>query len=553
MTNALKPWEILSDPLRNKGSAFTDRERVEFKLHGRLPFHVSTLDEQVQRRYLNFKAQESSLSKNLFLSALHSRNTTLFYKLVLTHIQEMLPFIYTPTIGEYSLNFSHLYTEPTGLYLSYPLKDQLDTLFSVRDDFDIDVIVITDGERILGLGDLGVGGIAIPIGKLSLYTLFGGIHPKKTLPIIIDVGTDNQELLNDPLYLGWRHPRIKGEAYNTFLEQIVLTIQKWYPHALLQWEDFGRDHAAPLLEKYQNVICSFNDDIQGTAAVVLAALHAAVKLKKENLSQQKIVIFGGGSAGIGICHYLVGAMKALGVSYEEAIQSIYVVDIQGLIHTELTYIPLHQRPFARNYDELKSWKQTDSSYFSLLDVIQRVQPHILIGVSAQPGAFNEEVIRCMGKLHATPIIFPLSNPTSKSEAHPQDILAWTEGRALIATGSPYTDVSYQGNIVTINQCNNAYIFPGVGLGVVACKAKRVTDTMFYKAAEVLSNHSPLLKNEGGSLFPSFTSLREISELIALAVIQVAQEEGLSPLTDEESQKQMIKDTVWYPDYEEERL
>ncbi|MGR3973997.1 MAG: NAD-dependent malic enzyme [Candidatus Rhabdochlamydia sp.] len=552
MKSDLPSLDILSDPLRNKGTAFTDSERTLFSLHGKLPFHVSTLEEQVQRRYLNFQAQSSPLAKHLFLSALHGRNTTLFYQLVLHHIQEMLPLIYTPTIGEYSLNFSHLYTESRGLYLSYPLQDRLDLLFSSFQHEPIDVIVITDGQRILGLGDLGVGGMAIPIGKLSLYTLFGGIHPRRTLPILIDVGTDNTDLLNDPLYLGWRHSRITGDAYDAFLDQIITLIKRYFPQALLQWEDFGKEHAAPLLKKYQQTLCSFNDDIQGTASVVLAALHIAVKLKQEKLSDQKIVICGGGSAGMGICHYLIGAMQTLGISQEAARKCIYIVDVNGLVHTQQSFIPEHQLPFARDEEEIKEWKKTADSYISLSGVVHAVKPHILIGVSAQPNVFTEEIIRCMGQNHKQPIIFPLSNPTSKSEAHPEDLLKWTEGRAIIATGSPYPPVFYEGKYYPIAQCNNAYIFPGIGLGLVASKALRATDRMFYKAAEVLSCYSPLLQTGQGSFFPSFESLRTISEKIALATIEVAEEEGLCCPTDAKSRQEMIQRTVWTPSYEEER-
>lgn len=529
---------ILSDPFRNKGTAFTENERDLFKLHGKLPYHVSTLDEQVERRYANFKAQTTDLAKNLFLSALHQRNEVLFYKLVSEHIAEMLPYIYTPTVGDYSVHFSYLYTEPRGLYLAYPHRDKMEEIFANLEQKDVEVIVVTDGQRILGLGDLGTGGIAIPVGKLSLYTLFGGIHPAKTLPIILDVGTDNPTLLNDPLYLGWRNKRVTGSDYDQFVDRFVKAVQKKYPKVLLQWEDFGKEHARPLLDRYRKKICSFNDDIQGTAAVSLAALLSAVKLEHSQLHEQRIVVFGGGSAGIGICEHLVGAMVASGVSREDALKTIYVVDIHGLVHTGLPDIPPHQRPFAK--------PSSDSKQLDLLATIQKVHPTVLIGVSAQSGAFTEEVITTMARYTDRPIVFPLSNPTSKSEAHPADILNWTKGKAIIATGSPFADVMNQGHLVQIPQCNNVYIYPGVGLGVVASGTPEVTEKMFYKAAEILSLHSPILKSPTGALFPSLENLRAISREIAIGVVQVAQEEGLVSKADP---VKLVDAVIWSPRYE----
>jgi malate dehydrogenase (oxaloacetate-decarboxylating) len=531
------PWMILADALRNKGTAFTEQERDHFKLHGRLPFHVSTLEEQVQRRYANFKAQTTDLGKHLFLSALHQRNEVLFYKLVCEHISEMLPYIYTPTVGDYSVHFSYLYTEPRGLYLSYPHRDKMDEIFTCLDRDNVDVIVVTDGQRILGLGDLGTGGIAIPVGKLSLYTMFGGIHPARTLPILLDVGTDNPTLLSDPLYLGWRHARVTGNDYDGFIEQFVKTVKKKYPRVLLQWEDFGGVHARPLLERYRKQICSFNDDIQGTAAVALAALLSAVKTNHSSLHEQRIVVFGGGSAGIGICEHLVGAMVNAGIPREQAIQTIYVVDINGLVHAGLPNIPPHQKPFAR---------AAESHPMSLLETVKAVHPTVLIGVSGQSGAFTQDVITTMARYTEKPIIFPLSNPTSKCEAHPSDILNWTQGAAIIATGSPFNEVAYKGQAIAIAQCNNVYIFPGVGLGVVACGAKEVTEKMFYKAAEILSLRSPMLKNPTGSLFPPLEELRTISREIAMGVIEVAQKEGLAP---KGSPASLVDATMWSPAYE----
>jgi malate dehydrogenase (oxaloacetate-decarboxylating) len=542
------PEHILSDPLLNKGTAFTSKERDLLKLNGLLPYHISTLEEQVQRRYQNFKAQTTELTKHLFLSALHNRNEVLFYRLVSEHITEMLPYIYTPTVGDVSLHYSYLYTEPRGIYLSYPNRDKIEEIIDSISRSEIDVIVVTDGERILGLGDLGTGGMAIPVGKLTLYTLFGGIHPGRTLPIMLDVGTNNQTLLHDPLYIGWRQPRISGKEYDSFVDRFVRAIKKRFPKVLLQWEDFGRDHAHPLLEKYRHKICSFNDDIQGTASVALAALLTAIKMNHTDLHQQRIVIFGGGSAGIGIANHFLGAMIAAGIPKEKALQEIYVIDIHGLVHQGLSDIPPHQRLFARSQKDISKWKVSNRSLITLLDVVKEVRPTVLIGVSAQGGAFTEEVITAMAKFVERPIIFPLSNPTSKCEAHPADLLQWTKGKAIIATGSPFEEISYSGKKIAIAQCNNVYIFPGIGLGIIACKAKEVSETMFYKAAEILSEYSPMLHAPQGTLFPSFEKLATISREIALAVVKVAQDEGLSPKTDEKTRKKMVDAAIWHPHY-----
>lgn len=545
---------LLRDPLLNKGTAFTFEERDRYQLHGLIPYHVSTLEEQVQRRYHNFRAQPSDLARHLFLASIQSRNEVLFYRLISENITEMLPYIYTPTVGDVSLHYSYLYSDPRGLYLAYPLGDQIEKIIDHLPQQDLDVIVITDGERILGLGDLGAGGMAIPIGKLALYTVFGGIHPARALPILIDVGTNNPTLLSDPLYLGWRHPRITGDEYDTFIDQCVKAIKKRYPQVLLQWEDFGRDHAQPLLERYRHTLCSFNDDIQGTASVALAALLAAIRANNALLQEQRIVIFGGGSAGIGIAHHFLGALRASGVSEEKARSEIYVIDIQGLVHEDLFQIPPHQRYFARSKEEISSWTHIQNpSHITLEEVVKTVKPTVLIGVSTQNGAFTETIIKEMAKGVQRPIIFPLSNPTSRCEAHPVDLLKWTEGKAIIATGSPFEEVFYEGKKVPIAQCNNVYIFPGVGLGVITCKAKEVTETMFYKAAEILSAHSPLLTNPHGNLFPPFEKLRAISREIALGVIQVAEEEGLSQPTDAQTREKMVDDVMWSPVYTDSAL
>ncbi len=545
---AMKPLELLDNPLYNKGTAFTKEERDSFGLHGLLPFHISTLEEQVQRRYENFNDNPDPLSKYIFLSSLQNRNEILFYRLVSEHLSEMVPLIYTPTVGDVSLHFSMLYLQHRGLYLAYPLKDKLEEMIANWTTDDVDVIVVTDGERILGLGDVGVGGMAIPQGKLALYTLFGGIHPSRVLPIMLDVGTNNQKLLNDVLYLGWRHPRVTGDDYYHFVDLFVKGIKKRFPKVLLQWEDFARPNARPLLEKYRDHICSFNDDIQGTASVALAAILGAVKLAKVNLKDQKIAMLGGGSAGLGIADLIVQAMKLEGCSEADARKNFYIVDIDGLIHTQLPHVYPEQKRFAHDVNELKNWQISDRSKVTLLDVVKNAKPTILIGVSTQPNVFTEDIVRTMASNTERPMIFPLSNPTSRSEAKPEDLIRWTNGKAIIATGSPFAPVDFNGKKHHIAQCNNVYIFPGVGLGVVACKTARVTEKMFIKAAHLLSEHAPMLKDPTAGIFPALEDLRNVSREIAITVGHVAEEEGLVPKSSPQEIEQRVDQKIWYPEY-----
>lgn len=544
----IHPESILNTPLYNKGSAFTAGERDELKLHGHLPYHVSTIEEQVYRRYQNFISQPNQLSKFLFLSSLQNRNEVLFYRLVYEHIAEMLPFIYTPTVGDVSLQYSMHYKEHRGIYLSYPTKDKMDEIFRSVQTKQIDVIVVTDGERVLGLGDMGIGGMAIPVGKLSLYTLFGGIHPSRTLPIMLDVGTNNKELLNDPHYMGWRHERMSGKEYDDFVDQFVTLVKKTFPHVLLQWEDFARPHARPLLERYQDAILSFNDDIQGTAAVTLSAVLAATKQSGKKLKDQKIAILGGGSAGLGIASKIVEAMMEEGLSKADALKNFYIVDIHGLIHKQMSIADEEQKIFAQDYSAIQSWKVKDTKNISLLEVVHNAKPSVLIGVSTKSNAFTEEIIKLMASHTPRPIILPLSNPTSCSEAKPEDVIRWTEGRAILATGSPFHPVDYKGRLYAVAQCNNVCIFPGVGLGVVSVKAKKVSNKMFVAAAKELSEHAPILKDEGASLFPSFEDLREISKKIAFTVAKVAIEEGYAEKLSDDKIKALIDQNMWFPQY-----
>jgi len=465
---------------------------------------------------------------------------------VCDNIDEIQPLIYTPTVGEGCRRYSHVFRRPRGLYISYPYREEIAALLDNAPAQNVEVIVVTDGERILGLGDLGVGGMGIPVGKLALYTLCAGIHPATTLPIILDVGTDNQELLNDPLYLGWRHERVRGEEYDQFIEAFVQAVMKKFPNVLLQWEDFSKNNAPRILERYRDRLCTFNDDIQGTGAVTVAGLLAATKLTKTRLSDHRIVILGAGSSAIGICDQIVAAMGAEGVAAEAAKKSLWLVDSQGLVHNERKLDAFKQK-YAQPFDRTTEWKLDDSARVTFADVVRNVHPTILLGTSAQTGAFTELIVRDMAAHTERPIIFPLSNPTSKSEAIPADLIAWTDGRALIATGSPFTPVPFDGREIRIGQCNNSFIFPGVGLGVIACGARRVTNAMFVAAARVLSDFSPALQDPEGSLYPPLERVREISKSVALAVAREAQESGLAEVTNAEGLERSVSEKMWQID------
>lgn len=543
----LSGCRLLTTPLLNKGTAFTTEERDEFHLHGLIPPHVSSIEEQLKRRYANFCSLTSGINKYIFLKSLQDRNEILFYRLASEHCEEMMPYIYTPTVGDASLDYSMLYMQNRGLFLSYQLKDKMEDIIANCTPDDVDVIVVTDGSRILGLGDMGIGGMTIPIGKLALYTLFGGIHPGKTLPIMLDVGTNNNNLLQDPLYLGSKHARIQGREYDEFVDLFIKLIKKRYPKVLLQWEDFSKDNAKSLLHRYEDSITSFNDDIQGTAAVTLSAILAALKGTSRELKDQRIAIFGGGSAGIGIATYLAMYMKKSGLTDKEIFSKFYVLDIHGLIHSAQDIHDPHQRAFAQDYHAIKHWKVQKNDYISLEDVVDHAKPTILLGVSAQPNAFSQSVIEKMSAYCDRPIIFPLSNPTSKAEAIPQDLIEWSKGSAIVATGSPFHPVMFEGKTYPIAQCNNVCIFPGVGLGVTACQATKVTDEMFLRAAEVLSEYAPIIKDPYAPIFPSIKELRKISRTIGIAVATLAIRLGLSNATSKDPVA-LVDNTMWYPNY-----
>jgi len=538
---------ILEDSVRNRGTAFTEEQRSRLGLRGLLPSTVETLEQQVARAYAAFRDQATDIAAHINLRALQDLNETLFYRLLTEHVEETLPIVYTPTVGLACQRFSEIYRRPRGLFISYPDRDHIGEILQNRPRPNIDVIVVTDGQRILGLGDQGVGGMGIPIGKLSLYTALGGIAPERTLPIVLDVGTDNAELLDDPMYLGWRHRRITGDEYFTFVDQFVQAIQAELPDVLLQWEDFATPHALPILDRYRDRLLTFNDDIQGTAAVALAALTAGVTAIGSRMAAQKIVMLGAGSAGIGVCEQIVRAMVADGLSEADARARIYVVDIAGLVTSDRTDLDPAQRRLAQPPGAVPS--PVADRQPSLLDVVKAVGPTALIGLSTATGAFTEEVVRSMTEQVARPIIMPLSNPTSRSEARPQDLADWTQGRALVATGSPFPPMRIDGDRdMPVAQCNNVYIFPGIGLAVTAVRATRVTDSMMTVAAAAVARAAPIHDDPRGALLPARGDLADTATAVARVVAKAAVVDGVAPkLTDEEID-QAISTTRWTPEY-----
>ena len=544
----LPGMDLLDTPLLNKGTAFTEEERNKFGLHGLLPPHIEELNEQVVRAYEAYQQEDNDLERHIYLRALQDTNEVLFYRLLLDHIEEMTPIVYTPVVGQACQQFSHIYRRPRGLFISYPLCDSIPALLQNRPNPQVDVIVVTDGERILGLGDQGVGGLGIPIGKLSLYSLIGGIHPERTLPIILDVGTNNAERLNDPEYLGWRQERITGQEYFDFVDRFVEAVKQELPQTCLQWEDFATPHARPILERYRDQLLTFNDDIQGTAAVTVGAILGAVKVTGKSLKDQQIAMFGAGSAGIGVADGLRAAMKSQGLSEQEARSRFWFVDRDGLLHSGRKDLSPEQSSYAQPEERVSGWTRTSNGHVGLADVIGNIEATILIGLSTAGGAFKEAIVREMASKVERPIIFPLSNPTTKSEATADDLIRWTEGRALVATGSPFAPVNYGGRTIPIAQCNNVYIFPAIGLGVVASGARRVTDSMMLAAARALAENSPALKDSSASLLPPLTDIRRVAAEIALAVGFEAQEEGFAPKTTEEELRQRVIRNQWTPAY-----
>ena len=542
---------LLATPLLNKGTAFSERERHEFNLTGLLPHRFETIEEQAERSYLQYQSFKADINKHIYLRYLQDTNETLFYYLIEQHLQEMMPIIYTPTVGEACERFSEIYRRARGLFISYPDRYRLDEILHNATKDNVKVIVVTDGSRILGLGDQGIGGMGIPIGKLSLYTACAGISPAYTLPIMLDAGTDNQRLIDDPMYIGWKQPRVNNEEYNEFLECFIRAVEKRWPNVLLQFEDFQQQKALPLLERYQNQICCFNDDIQGTAAVAVGSLLAACRSKQETLSQQTIVFAGAGSAGCGIAEQIIMQMKAEGLSDKGARNKVYMVDRHGLIIDDMGELYDFQQRLAQSAQCRQDWQIT-SNVINLMDVIEQVQPTILIGVSGQPGLFDEALIKSIMNSCQRPIIFPLSNPSKQIEAHPADLIEWTNGKAIVATGSPFANVAYLGQQVPISQCNNSYIFPGIGLAVVAGGVNRINNSMMMIASNVLAEYSPLAHGTGADLLPPLDDIKTISKKIAFEVAKYAQKHNLAPQKDNADLMQSIDDQFWMPNYRDYR-
>jgi malate dehydrogenase (oxaloacetate-decarboxylating) len=540
--------DLLNRQGLNKGTAFTDEERSKLGLHGLLPPYIESLDEQVVRAYEAYKQKDDDLERHIYLRALQDTNEVLFYRLLLDHIEEMTPMVYTPVVALACQQFSHIYRRPRGLFISYPLGNSIPALLRNRPNTEVDVIVVTDGERILGIGDQGAGGMGIPIGKLSLYTLIGGIPPERTLPILLDVGTNNKDRLNDPEYLGWRHERITGQPYFDFVDQFVQAVKQELPGTCLQWEDFATPHARPILQHYRDELLTFNDDIQGTAAVALGAVLGAVKVTGRNLKDQQIVMLGAGSAGIGVADGLRAAMKGEGLSEQEARSHFWVVDRDGLLHSGRKDLTPEQTVYAQPEDRVSGWPRTSNGHIGLADVIGKIEATVLIGLSTVGGAFSEPIVREMARKVERPIIFPLSNPTTKSEAKADDLIHWTDGRALVATGSPFAPVRYAGRTVPIAQCNNVFIFPAMGLGVVASGARRVTDAMMLAAARALAANSPALKDSSASLLPALSDIRRVAAQIAVAVGLEAQKDGLAPKLAEDELRKRVTAAQWTPAY-----
>jgi malate dehydrogenase (oxaloacetate-decarboxylating) len=538
---------LLETPLLNKGSAFSAAERVAFNLTGLLPPRYETIDEQVERAYMQYSSFDEPINKHIYLRAIQDNNETLYYRLIKQHIDEMMPIIYTPTVGDACEQFSDIYRSSRGLFISYSERYQIEDILRNATKRKVKVIVVTDGERILGLGDQGIGGMGIPIGKLSLYTACGGISPAYTLPVMLDVGTNNEKLLADPMYMGARHKRIGQAEYDEFIELFIKAIYRRWPEVMLQFEDFAQANAMPILERYRHQVCCFNDDIQGTASVTVGTILAACKTKQTTLSQQKVAFVGAGSAGCGIAEQIIKQMCTEGISDAQARSQVFMVDRYGLLVEGMHGLRDFQQRLCQNADVMENWSYS-GEFPSLMDVINCAKPDILIGVSGQSGLFTEQVIRGM-KLHcALPIIFPLSNPSRQVEATPQQVIEWTDGEVIIATGSPFKPVQYAGKTFVIAQCNNSYIFPGIGLGVIAAKASLVSDEMLMATSAALADASPLAQTGAGSLLPPLQDIADLSKKIAFAVGKVAMAQGLALEVSDEILLERIDKHFWLPEY-----
>jgi malate dehydrogenase (oxaloacetate-decarboxylating) len=540
--------ELLTNPLLNKGTAFTEKERDLFGLHGLLPPSIGNLEDQIERRLAVLRDFETDIERYAFLRDLQDTNETLFFALVSRNIEEFLPIVYTPVVGQGCEMFSRLYRKPRGLFLSYPNRHRIREILASERFDGVRAIVVTDGDRILGLGDQGAGGMGIPIGKLALYTACGGLHPASTMPIVLDVGTDNAERLADPLYVGWRHARVRGAEYDEFVEEFVSAVMDRWPDVLLQWEDFAKANATPLLERYRDRLCTFNDDVQGTAAVATGTLLSAINVTGTPLAEQRIVIFGAGSAGCGIASLLHQAIVGEGVSPEEAARKFFLVDREGLLVHGMGGIEKFQEPFLQDKEATAAWTLADRPTVTLLDVVTNARPTVLIGVSGQPSAFSEEIVKAMCAAAERPVIFPLSNPTSRAEATPKDVSDWSEGKAVVGTGSPFAPIVRDGVTRKVDQTNNSYIFPGVGLGAISVNATRVSDKMMMAAAMALASMSPARSDPNANLLPPVTELRAVSRAVAIAVASQAIEDGFAPGVNVADVGRLVDAHVWSPEY-----
>ncbi|MGD0546348.1 MAG: NAD-dependent malic enzyme [Terracidiphilus sp.] len=545
--------ELLLNSRLNKGTAFSEEERDAFGLHGLLPPHIGSLEDQRERRKRVLDGRDTNFLKYSNMRDLQDNCETLFYSMIEHYTEELLPIVYTPTVGEGCQRFSEIWRRPRGLFLSYTQRRQIEQILSDPRFDEVRCIVVSDGERILGLGDQGAGGMGIPIGKMALYTALGGIPPEHCLPILLDVGTDREALLNDPIYIGWQHKRIRGAEYDEFIEEFVSAVERRWPNILLQWEDFAGINAAALLKRYRDRLCTFNDDIQGTAAITTGTLLAAVRAAGLPLKEQTIAMFGSGSAGIGIGDLLVARMKEEGLSEGEARKRIFCFNRYGLLVEGCEGIRPGQEPLLRKRAEVESWKLTGSSAgncaISLMDVVRNAGITVLVGVSAQPGAFTEEIVREMARHTARPIIFPLSNPTSKAEAVPADLFRWTEGRALVGTGSPFDPVEVNGKLVRISQVNNSFIFPGLALGILVSRSTRVSDAMIMASAKALASLSPMLADPDAPLLPPIADCRKVSLVIAEAVAKQAMADGTAEAVEDTTLRERLHAYVWEAVYQ----
>jgi malate dehydrogenase (oxaloacetate-decarboxylating) len=540
--------QLMREPHIFRGTAFTHEQRAALGLVGLLPHGVSTIDSQTKRVYAQYLRAHDDLAKNVYLTALRDRNEVLFYRLLSEHLEEMLPIIYTPTIGQAIERYSHEYRRPRGVYLSIDHQEEIEESLANfgRGADEVDLIVATDSEGILGIGDQGVGGIEIAIGKLTVYIAAGGIHPRRVVPVVLDVGTDNQALLTDPMYLGNRHARVRGKQYDEFIDAYVRTAQRMFPHALLHWEDFGIENARRILDQYSGEVCTFNDDMQGTAAVALAATMAGVRAAGSRMRDQRVVILGPGTAGVGIADFLREAMVRDGLEAGEAARRIWLVGRQGLLTEDMgDHLRDFQVPYARPAREIPTSRPSDG-FSDLAATVARVRPTMLIGTSTQAGAFTEAIVREMARHVERPIIFPLSNPTARIEALPADLLAWTDGRALIATGSPFPPVVHDGTTHSIAQANNALVFPGLGLGVTVARARRISQGMIQACADAVAELADVGR-PGASLLPDVADLRQVSASVAVAVAAAAADEGLAQV-ELSNPLQQVHDAMWEPVY-----